>query len=488
MKNCTLPRLGIFLLLLTVHASATTHYVDLNSTNATPPYTDWSIAATNIQDAVDAAVDGDLVLVTNGVYATGGRVVNGFALTNRVVINKAVTVQSVNGATTTVIKGCQDLLAINGTNAVRCVYLANGAVLVGVTLTNGATRNSGSPLNDWSAGGAWCESTNARIANCVVTGNHAYDNAGGVYSGTLQYTTIINNNGGGASASILYNCTLTGNWAQHGGGAMNSVLYNCLLISNSAVVFSGSGGGSYGSTLNNCVVVNNSAVSGGGAVSGTANNCILYYNSNTATGSGSNYVSATLHYCCTVPLAAGLGNITNEPAFVNLPAGNFHLQSNSPCINVGNNAYVSGSIDFDGRPRIIANIVDIGAYEFQSPGLSEFIGWLQQYGLPTDGSADFADVDGDGLNNWQEWIAGTVPTNALSVLTMFAPSNNMPGVQVSWQSVTNKTYFLQRSTNLFAQPAFSSIQSNLVGAPTTTVFTDTTATNGGPYFYRVGVQ
>ena len=55
----TLHQLAAALFLsFTLIASATTRYVDLNSTNATPPFLDWSTAATNIQNAVDACSGG----------------------------------------------------------------------------------------------------------------------------------------------------------------------------------------------------------------------------------------------------------------------------------------------------------------------------------------------------------------------------------------------------------------------------------------------
>lgn len=186
----------------------------------------------------------------------------------------------------------------------------------------------------------------------------------------------------------------------------------------------------------------------------------------------------------------GVGNITNDPAFVNPSTRDFHLQSTSPCINSGNNPYVGTATDFDGNQRIVGGTVDIGAYEYQTPTSIISYAWLVQYGLPTDGSADFADTDGTGMNNWQKWIAGLNPVDPTSVFAMQTPrtSSSPTGVTATWLSVSNRMYYLQQATNLAVQPAFLTIQSNIVGQPGTTSFTDTTATNGGPYFYRVGVQ
>lgn len=192
--------------------------------------------------------------------------------------------------------------------------------------------------------------------------------------------------------------------------------------------------------------------------------------------------------CCAIPIPTptwnGFGNITNEPLFVDWLNGNLRLQSNSPCINAGANIYVSTFLDVEGSHRIVDGTVDMGAYEYQSPQLPAYLDWLSHFGLPSDGSVDVADSDGDGLNNWQEWRCGTDPTNALSVLRLLGPSRATTNTVVSWHSVAGVSYFLDWSTNL---PLFTPLASNIVGQAGTTTYTDTNAL-ARPRFYRVGVS
>jgi hypothetical protein len=281
MKTALFRLVGSLVVFLAINASATVHYVDLNSTNATPPYTDWTTAATNIQDAIDASTNGDTVLVTNGVYASGGLVMAA-GITNRVALDIPITVQSVNGPWVTIIQGVN---ATHGTTSVRGAWLTNNATLIGFTLEGGGTFNSGSLLTG-TGGGVWCASSNAIVDNCVIVSNTAFQYGSGVYEGTYNNCLISSNNG----------------WMQNNVSAV------------------------YSANLNNCTIVNNSYFSVGPPT--TLTNCIIYYNAM------SQIEGPIASYCCATPLPAGTGNFTNAPQ---LFADDVHLLGTSPCIGAGTN-------------------------------------------------------------------------------------------------------------------------------------------------------
>lgn len=306
---------------------ATERFVSPSGGNM-PPYTDWASAATNIQDAIDVSSATDVIWVTNGVYSSGGKVLSG-DLTNRVALDRPILVQSINGPAVTIIDGAS---LTNGSAAVRCAWLTNGAVLSGFTLQRGGTRiSSSTPLG--SGGGVWCAATNGIVTNCLVCSNWAYNSGGGAYGATLN------------------NCRIVGNTSPppigSGGGVFQSLVNNSWLCANTAYY----GSGAYSSTLNSSTVVSN--IGSYGALASKLTNCIVYYHTN------GNFSSCTLAYCCTIPAVSGPGNFTNAPRLA--PDG-LHLDNGSPCRNAGTNLVFG--MDLEGQSW--ANPPSIGCSEWQA--------------------------------------------------------------------------------------------------------------------------
>jgi hypothetical protein len=314
---------------------------------------------TTIQAGIDAAQGGDTVLVADGTYTPAASYGLDFK-------GKAITVQSENGPANCIID-CQ--------NSGRGFWFHYGetasSVVDGFTITQGDPSGVG--------GGIACQSS-PTIMNCVIT-----DNDGGAYGGAMYCSygdpTVINctiagnvATRGGAialqhSSATIVNCTFTGNTATSHGGALYTwegsapIVTNCILWGDSAYlgpeIFLAVTNGS--STL----TVSYADVEGGqGAV----------YNEGG---------SSTLNW--------DLSNIDADPLFLDPISGDYHLTTDSLCIDAGDNAAVPAGVttDLDGEPRIVGAAVDMGAFEF-----------------------GVMDSDGDGLSDTDEAIYGTDPFDA----------------------------------------------------------------------------
>lgn len=185
---------------------ADTHYVATNGLHQAP-YTNWVMAATNIQDAVNAASTGDSVLVSNGIYKLSATIYS----------TTLIYLKSANGPEYTIV---------DGNNAVLCFDLwSANCTIQGFTITGGSNTNDGGGIcflgtqlrnciitnntTTGSGGGVWCNA-GAEIRNCIISGNTAGGGGGGVYN---------------QDNAVIENCIISGNYAQtlRGGGYTYSV-------------------------------------------------------------------------------------------------------------------------------------------------------------------------------------------------------------------------------------------------------------------------
>lgn len=481
-----------------------------------PPFTSWADAATNIQDAVDAAIWGGTVWLADGTYQHGGRPATGLTLTNRVCIEKPIMVRGANGPEHVLIQGAwhEPEVSVWGSAAIRGVYLGHPqARLVSVTITNGAT----SYVED-AGGGVYCNNDDAVGSNCVIVACQASSEGGGVFSGIWQSCVFRENVadwlGGGAAESDLIACIVSDNTALwgDGGGLSSGTALRCTFSGNSAY---DDGGGSYDGWLENCLLLHNQAGYGGGATYGAMDACTIVSNSAGECGGGlygcsalntivwgnqapvdPEWTDTDFENCLTTPLPSDEydrgGNLADDPQFVNPSSNNYRLKATSPCINMGvvdGYAAQEGATDLDGRTRLLNSAPDMGAYEYEAQAgqaaLGTPIDWLEAYyDGPDWDEAELDDSDNDGFPAWMEYIVQTVPTDGESFFKVNTVSVVDGDIEIEFNTVTGRVYTIQRTTSL-TSPAWVDVGDPIVGdgSPKTVPMTDSSASA----FYRVCV-
>jgi len=226
-----------------------------------------------------------------------------------------------------------------------------------------------------------CDGT---IQNNVITGNSVENSGGGLSScdGTIQ-NNIISDNQSSIWAAGLNSCNgtiqgniISGNIATSSGGALDdcdNVIQNNIIWANRAT--RGAGLAYCDGNIRNNTIWGNTGTSGNAGIytcHGTVRNCIVWQN----TPSVSQVYDTTATYCCIQNwTGGGAGNISLDPRVVNAAGGDFHLRSDSPCIDAG--CRISGLIrDFEGDVRPLdgsgftrgdGSDYDIGADEFEPP-------------------------------------------------------------------------------------------------------------------------
>jgi hypothetical protein len=204
-----------------------------------------------------------------------------------------------------------------------------------------------------------------------------------------------------------------------------------------------------------------------------------------------------------VSLRAGLSNRFIGVFSENLPTSGATFTITGNGLTLGTPTYQPGNV-FAGLNGIsmsisVASNAAPGARDFivtQGANVAYASGFFEVQGTNTDYNFDgledtfqrtyfplftsaaagpAADPDTDGMNNYAEFIAGTNPTNAASVLKMSSVARTNNTATVRWLSVNGKRYQLSYSTNLAV--GWNNLGSAVTAAGTNTSVNDPAATN-----------
>lgn len=371
---------------------------------------------TTIQAGIDLALDGDTVLIADGIYSGIDNINLHWDASN-----KHITIKSVNGASNCVIN-CNH----EGRGFIFNAGQDRRDIIDGLTITNGWAKTVHPFL---SGGGAiLCNGTSPQILNCNLIHNIAGDTVNSTVNSyyadggaidcinssapIIRYNLIRNNfanhTGGGIhfgdqSSGIVENNIIDSNknYGCYGGGGIalvymsNPIIINNQITNNNSRYYSegGYGGGiicmNSDPFITNNTIANNSTLNGellgeGGGIRirggpyPIITNCIIW--NNVAHPGLENldfqYPESTLDVSYS-DIEGGISDINaflpstiidSDPKFLDPDNGGFQLGGGSPCINMGTPDTTGLNLpefDLAGNPRLLNVRIDMGAYEYE---------------------------------------------------------------------------------------------------------------------------